>query len=60
MTENTSPTNMAPQTEPTDPERAAQQAPQDQAALLNSQMQASQRGPLTKPAAPGRMPLFRH
>jgi hypothetical protein len=59
MAEYTLPANMIPQTEPTDSEQAAQQAPLDQVGLSDSQMQPSQRGPLTKPAAPGRMPLFR-
>ena len=59
MIESRMPTNMAPQIEPTDPDQAARQARQDPAGLSDSQMQVSQPGPWAKPAAPGRMPLFR-
>jgi hypothetical protein len=51
MTENTMTTNIAPKIELTDPDQAAKQARQDHAGLLDSQMQLSQREPLTKPAA---------
>jgi hypothetical protein len=58
MTENTMPTNRDPETEPTDPEQATQQAPQDQMGSLDSQAQPRQSGSSTKRTAPGRMPLF--
>jgi len=59
MTDNTTPTEMVPETEPTDTVHVAQQARQDHAGLSDSQMQLSERGTLAKPTVPGRMPLFR-
>lgn len=59
MTENTMPANLVPRIEPTDPDQATQQTQQGHADLSDSQMQLGQPESLTKPAAPGRMPLFR-
>ena len=59
MTANAVSTNKAPQAELTDPEQATQQIPQDQESVLDSQVPLSQPNSSTKPAASGRMPLFR-
>jgi hypothetical protein len=60
MTENTMSTNRGDQTEPTDSERAVQQALQDQADLSDLQMQMSQADASSKHTARGRKPLFRN
>ena len=59
MTENMMPTNIGPQIEPTNADQADRQAQQIYAGPMDSRLELSQRGPLTKPPAPGRMPLFR-
>jgi hypothetical protein len=59
MTENAMTTNMAAKVELADPDQAAEQARPDHAGLSDPQRPLSQRKPLPKAAAQGRMPLFR-
>jgi hypothetical protein len=59
MTENTMPTNGGQKTEPTDPEQAAPQAPEEQVGSIESQLKLGQPGWSIKRTAPGRAPLFR-
>ena len=58
MTENTMPTNKGHQSEPADSEQAVSQASQDQAELLDSELQVTEAPSSTTCTAPGRKPLF--